>query len=358
MIIQPRFHDCRISEYTYKGYTVLFLENRLLRIGVLLSKGADIMEFRYKPLDIDFLWHAPQDLLPLGNAVPTISSQKYGNFMDFFYGGWQESLPSGLGNVVYKNAEFGVHGEVSLLPWEAQVLDDTRERISVLFTVRTRRTPFRLDRTMTLEKDLSFLRIDEQLLNEGEEKVEYIWGHHPTFGPPFLEEGCIADFPGGKITTPPQAYCDTVRYEPAQEAKWPYILNRKNEKVRYDLVPLKETRTEDVSCISDFPEAWVALRNPRLGLGFFMVWDKEVFPYVWSWQAYGGSYGFPYYGRTYNWAIEPFSSPLLKLPENIEKGTVKSLGPKETVATTLLAGAFTGSEKVLRCSPDGSLVRQ
>src|SRR5687768_3513482 len=109
MLIQTRYHGCRITEYILRGHTVLCLENNQLRVPVLLTKGADIMEFRYKPMDLDVLWHSPHDLPPLGNSVPTLSSPKLGNYLDHWYGGWQESLPSGVGASVYKNAEFGIH---------------------------------------------------------------------------------------------------------------------------------------------------------------------------------------------------------------------------------------------------------
>ena len=46
------------------------MENELVRVTVLTSKGADILEFRYKPNDTDVLWHAPQPILP-PTFVPT-----------------------------------------------------------------------------------------------------------------------------------------------------------------------------------------------------------------------------------------------------------------------------------------------
>jgi hypothetical protein len=358
MYIQTRHHNCRISEFVYRGHTVVCLENRFLRIPVLLTKGADIMEFRYKPLDIDFLWHAPQDLPLYGSCVASSPSQKYGNFLDFWYGAWQESLPSGVGSSIYKNAELGIHGEVSLLPWQAQVLQDSAERISVLFVVRTRRTPFCLTRVMTLHKDECFVRMDEELHNEGEESMEFVWGHHPVFGPPFLEEGCIADSPGGKIHTPPEAYCAWTRYAPAEVTEWPKVYSKTKTLLRYDLVPSKDARCEDISYVSDLPDGWVAIRNPRLELGVYMVWDKEVFPYTWNWQAYGGSYSYPFYGRCFCWAIEPFSSPLSTFSQNVENGTVKRLQAGESMKTTLIAGAFTGKNRVVGCSADGSIRRE
>ena len=44
---QSRNHGCRISdEWTFKGMRTLILENRLLRVVILLDKGSDIIEFQ------------------------------------------------------------------------------------------------------------------------------------------------------------------------------------------------------------------------------------------------------------------------------------------------------------------------
>ena len=45
---------CTITDdWTYKGMKVVFLENQFLRIGILIDRGSDIFEFRYKPKDMD-----------------------------------------------------------------------------------------------------------------------------------------------------------------------------------------------------------------------------------------------------------------------------------------------------------------
>ncbi|HXI14938.1 MAG TPA: DUF4432 domain-containing protein, partial [Chloroflexota bacterium] len=53
-----RHHGCRVNEYVWRGHRLVVLENELLRVGVVASKGADVVELRYKPRDLDFLWHS------------------------------------------------------------------------------------------------------------------------------------------------------------------------------------------------------------------------------------------------------------------------------------------------------------
>ena len=90
---------------------------RSLRVGVVASKGADVVELRFKPRDVDFLWHSPHPLLPPAEYVPTAPTPT-GTFFDQYAGGWQESLPAGNGTPRLGDARLGLHGEVSSLPWD------------------------------------------------------------------------------------------------------------------------------------------------------------------------------------------------------------------------------------------------
>src|SRR5437762_12856774 len=92
MYSHGRKGGCRISlDYTYKGMRVAFLENELLEVGILVDKGADVFQFRYKPKDLDFLWHSP---IPMRKPFVATSALPDGPFPDYFYGGWQDVLTS------------------------------------------------------------------------------------------------------------------------------------------------------------------------------------------------------------------------------------------------------------------------
>src|SRR3990170_390143 len=116
MYTHRRKQGCRISlDYTYKGMRIAYLENSQLRVGVLLDKGADIFDFTYKPRDLDFMWHSP---LELRKPFVATSALPEGAFHDYYYGGWQEVLPSaGWASEPYLGTFQGLHGEVSLLPF-------------------------------------------------------------------------------------------------------------------------------------------------------------------------------------------------------------------------------------------------
>ena len=194
-----RTHGCRVSDaWTYRGLKTAVLENEHLRIVVLVDKGADIYQFVHKPTDVDFLWRSPLGVRDPSKFVPTTGSPM-GMWMDVYEGGWQTVLPGGGFPSVYAGADLGLHAEVNTMPWDCAIVEDSPERVSMRFWVRTYRTPFFFEKTLTLTRGSSVLEIEEELVNEGEEPVHCVWGEHIALGPPFLSEECVIDLPGGRL---------------------------------------------------------------------------------------------------------------------------------------------------------------
>jgi hypothetical protein len=329
-----RHHGCRIDEFRWRGHRLVVLENELLRIGILPSKGADIVEFRYKPNDLDFLWHAPQGILPAGEPIPTIARAQ-GSFLDYYPGGWQEILPNAGPATFYKGAELGQHGEAALLPWDVRVIEDQASGICVEFSVEMRRTPFRLVRRMLLETGSPSLILRESLTNMGEQEIHYAWGHHPAFGAPVLEPGCVIELPDCDVIQPDHAESLQRRFAVGQSGRFPYLKAVNGEQARVDQVQAKDSRTEDILVFSGFPEGRCRLKNSRTGLAFELLWDKDVFPFLWCWQVYGGSWDYPYYGRAYTVALEPFNCPSMDLAAAVHAGLAHRMLPGATRKTDL-----------------------
>jgi hypothetical protein len=84
----------RILEYRYKGLRAVFLENELLRVGIIADKGTDVFEFNYKPKDMDFVWLTAGGVRNPTSYLST-SSDPLATFMDYYPGGWQEISPNG-----------------------------------------------------------------------------------------------------------------------------------------------------------------------------------------------------------------------------------------------------------------------
>jgi hypothetical protein len=331
----------RISlDYTYKGMRVAFLENETLRIGVLVDKGADLFEFTYKPHDLDFLWQSP---IPLRRPFVATSALPEGTFHDYYYGGWQEVLPSaGWADQPYLGTYQGLHGEVSLLPFEAQVEEDSPERVSLRLHTRCYRSPLRLERTMTLRREAPILTMTERLVNEAPVEYAIMWGHHPAFGEPFLDESCVVETPAKTVRV--LAFHRNGLWEPGEGYTFPMVQNRRSGALEdVTRVLPRETGSVDVISFWDLEEGWYALTNRRRRVGFGMAWDRRLFQCLWMWQVYGGHDDYPWYGRTYNCALEPFTSwPPAGVPNAIKNGTALVMKPHQEIETTLAAVAYEG----------------
>jgi hypothetical protein len=219
--------------------------------------------------------------------------------------------------------------------------------------------PFSCEKTLTLTSGSPILEINESITNEGEETVHCIWGQHIALGPPFLSNDCVIDLPGGTVTN----YHDTLhpnsRLNPGSKGSWPWLEDKFGNQIDLSKIPPKSIRAYDLSYITDMQEGWYAVTNKHLGLGWGLVYPQEIFPHLWFWQSFGGGYGYPWWGRTYNIGLEPFTSQSSDgLSGAVKNGTAIAVDAGQRIEVTMKAIAYTGSEGINQIYPDGSLVRQ
>lgn len=248
----------------------------------------------------------------------------------------------------------GLHGEVSLLPFEAEVEEDSPERVGLRMHARCYRSPLLLERRMTLQREIPVLNITERLVNESPEEFAVMWGHHPAFGEPFLDDSCVVQTPARTVRV--LAYHRNGLWEPGDDYTFPMVKNRRTGKLQ-DVARVlpRETGSVDVISFWDLEEGWCALTNRRRRVGFGMAWDRGLFQCLWMWQVYGGHTDYPWYGRTYNCALEPFTSwPPTGVAKAIENGTALIMTPHQTIETALVAVACEG-EGVSRITQAGSV---
>jgi hypothetical protein len=356
---KPRNHGCRISDdWTFKGMRTLIIENELLRVTVLVDRGSDIVEFRYKPLDLDFLYFAPNGVRNPARETPSTYTDS--PYLDYFSGGWNEILPSGGPAVMYKGASLGQHAEISLLPWDYAILSDTPERVAVKLWVRPIRTPFFIEKTLVMETGQPVLKISECVTNEAGEPMHFMWGQHIAFGRPFLEEGAVIDFPAGRFLTHSEIpNFGPRRFQPGSESNWPMVPANQGGLADASQIPsFGELQAQEMSYLTDLHAGWYAITNRVRRVGFGIAFDPNVFRYVWYWQQMGNvAKGFPWWGRTHTAALEPWTSyPTNGLEEAIANGTAMQLDPGESISTSLVAVAYTGLERVKAVKSDGQVV--
>lgn len=348
-----RTFGCRVREYVYRGVRTVQIENELLRAGILAGKGADLFELIWKPKDLDFLWHSPWGVRNPAEYVPTTHTAASA-FLDFYEGGWQDCFPTGGNPSEYQGMPFGAHGELPTLPFEVALLEDSPERVAVRFRVRTVRTPFLVEKDVSIERGSPVLRFAERITNEGRVELPVMWGQHPALGAPFIEPGCRIDLAGARIVC--TGLSPVTRFAEGS-APWPNAPAKAGGTIDLSLVPGIEADTADTLKLTDLAAGWYAVRNPRLAVGIAMSWPLAVFPALWFWQAFGGAYGPPWYGRTYLIALEPFSTVRPTIAEAIADGSARTVRPGETLAASYLAAGFEGSAEVTGVDPVGRISR-
>jgi galactose mutarotase-like enzyme len=350
-----RHWGCRASaEYRWRGLRLLIMENELLRVMVLLDKGADVVELRYKPRDVDFLWHSPTPLVwGVGEQASVLHPE--GPFADYYEGGWQEVLPNAGRFCEWQGARFGLHGEVWALPWECRLVEDTPQQVVVELAVRCRRMPLKLVRVMKLVAGRACLQVEEKLTNESPVELAVMWGHHPAYGPPFLSPACRLDMPPCQVVVD-EKVGEASRCAPGQQFAWPRGQGREGQEVDLTRIPGPAAAVDEMYYLTDLQEPWYAVANEELGLTLGVAWRGRAFRCVWYWASLHGNRQWPSWGRFYAIALEPMSSWPALLTNAIAKGTELRLEPEQTVEEELTAAVAEGAEAVGRVTLEGEIL--
>lgn len=353
-----RNYGCRIdTQLTYKGMNTIVLQNELVRISILLDKGSDIFELLYKPTDTDFMWRSPSGISSPNSSV-NINSP-YENYMNHYHGGWQELFPSGSGASYYGGANSGYHGEAANAIWSYKIVKDSPEEIEVLLFVKLKTTPFILEKTISMSSNSPIVLLNEKVINTSNKELHYMWGHHPSFGSPFLNNDCKLSLPDCTIMTQPEPFSNN-RFPASTEFKWPDAIDIHGRSISLKDIPDHKLAISDMLYAKNFKDGWYALTNQQIGIGIGLVWPAEMFPYIWIWQEFGGTDYYPWYGNAYALGLEPFTS----LPgqgkhgiqEAIENGTAALIPKYGEVHKELKVVIYENNKTVKHIHPTGQIV--
>ena len=337
---------CRIHETTWYDIPTIVLENELIRISLLAGKGTDLVEFNYKPNDLDFAWLAPAGVRnPL--ALASTSPDLLATFLDTYPGGWQEVFPNAGAPAQWAGASYGQHGEVFALPWDVAIETDTVETVAVRFTVRGVKSPCVTTKVVSLRSGVPGIRFEETVANPSPVPVDVMWGHHITFGGPFLVPGVKIALPEGLTAFPHE---DVVgpggrRVDTTDPFAWPIGNNAAGEPEDFSIVP-EQGAPSELFYLTGFAGGvgGYEITRPGDALGMRVEWDAATLPYLWYWQEFGRTTGYPWYGRSYNIGLEPSSSyPTNGLPDAVANGSALRIEPGERRSLWLTATVIGGA---------------
>lgn len=342
--VHTRNYGCRIRRYSINEIRMVSMENKYIKAVFAIDKGADLVEFVYKPMDVDVMWHSFQELENIRHQ-PTVAS-KNGSFLDSYAGGWQDLFPTYGGTTSFQGGEMGVHGEACLYPWNCEIIKDMPECVSLKFSLRLVRSPFLLEKVITLTEEGKGLSMKEKIMNLGAGEKRFMWGQHPAFGWPFIEAGTRLFVKGTPTVTVPQsAIAQRCPFDKETAGTWPFLPDKEGNLLDMSRAYAHEDRIYMEYALSGLEEGSYELVNEHLGLGFRMKWDPSRFPYLWVWGMYCGHEDYPWYGRAYTMAVEPWSSMPGDYEEVLRNGTFLRLGEGESMETEFVAELFLREER-------------
>jgi galactose mutarotase-like enzyme len=316
------------------GWQALVLENEFLRVTTLPGYGGWILSAVFKPRETEILWQAPRGVVAREDT-PVVPDPLY-LYKARSPGGWPEIFPHGSGPVEVGGVTMPFHGEAVNRAWNCEVLTAAGDSAAARLSLECHLMPLRLERVMRLDAGRGALILEETATNCSGEPVDFMWGHHPIFGKPLLAEGT-------RIFAPTERTLD----DDFAPGGWPERDGRD-----MSLAPSELSRVNDMFYLTELDAGWAAINNPELKLGAALSWDLEVFPFVWIWRDAGFSRGYPYFGRAYTTALEPFSS----LPGARQRGErLLELAGGESLSTRLILSVFEGLTEVTDVTPEGQV---
>ena len=332
--------SCLLTEENINGMRAIFLENKLLRIGILVDRGSDIFEFTYKPGQIDFLLR-----LKKGIKNPLVDFSQIRNtksqFEDYYYGGWQVCLPNSPA-FNYRGAELGQHGEVSLIPWSFELMERQSSIIKIRCTAEVLRVPLKIERVFILKEDSAELIIEETLTNTSSTDLDIMWGQHIAFGEEFLSDGARIYTSAASMKTEHQMP-DNHMFKRGLAYAWPMAQDKLGNEIDASVILPKDNGVfSDLCYLEGFDsKAFFAVRNEKRNIGFSLSWDGDLFSTLWYWQERNATKDFPWWGDCFTAALEPWTSPWTSDPLNaIKREEWKKIRAGEIIFTCLVAKAF------------------
>ena len=310
-------------DWSYKGMRTVILENRLIKVSILLDKGSDIFELIYKPLAIDLIWHSPTGYRSPASHIQDITSPA-DVFHDYYGGGWNDIFPNYGNPSSNRGAKFVGHAESALLPWNCSESSEKDGIASVNLTVDCVRYPIRAEKRITLASDKPSLTISEEIVNLGEQDVEISWAQHIAYGEPFIGPDLQVNVPANRSVTSTFDVASS-RLAPGREFKWPLAPGLDGGVVDLSKLPDRSKRVQEDFPILGLESTHYDLYNTSLDLGVRVNWDREAFPILWYW-LYWGVLDYPFFGRGRTLALEPTTSSTGRgLADDIEQGSAKAL---------------------------------
>ena len=344
------------DDSTYKGFRLVTIENQLWRLAILPERGAMIVSAFFKSLDFEALSQMPERMA-VRNNFPPAATPNGGAFINGFAGGWLSVFPNGGSACVHNSAAHEMMGEAWRLDWKLARLEEDGSVVSVTFEAATTQTPFNLVRTITLRSNDPVFDVVETVTNTSRQPMSFMWGQHLTFSAERYGDGdWVLDVAATRAETNTGSFLDPDARQPGLRQNlfpadgdfaWPSLETVEGVAIDGARIP-RSGSTENCDMIYLHGcDGWFALMNRRQACGVYMRWPAERLPYLWYWQNFRGSLGYPWFGTGDIFALEPFTSyPAYGLAEAAKRGVQCELVPGQSVTFPMNFGWIEGRSRI------------
>ena len=314
------------------GWAARRLSTDQLEVTVIPGKGGDVHSIRDRRSGTELLWTPRWGLRPpwalsLPGAPEALALDRSG-------GGWNTMFPNAGRAGVEHGVDWGFHGETWLAPFDAEVIPG-----GVRMTTALTRSPFSVTKDVTVAGNR--VAVTESVTHLGARPVDVLWCQHPAFGEPLIGPATTVEITGCVV------HPDMPDDVPSAEAplRWPEHIEVDGS--RHDLSRLDADRSgvARLAFLGSFDGEQVRarIRNPALGLGVELAWNREDFPFAWYWYEAGGRQDYPWYGAAHSLALEPASG----YPSGVHRaraltGTETMIQPGATVTKTVTLSVTSG----------------
>lgn len=327
---------CRFLQHKVEGHHVLTLENERIRVSIDVDQGAHIFEMTDKRTSINVLYKDPKGLA------------------DYDVGGWYELFPNAGKGCSFKDTDIPKHGDVQHQPWEFRIEQKNAEEIRVLLWTQSKVRPFSLEKTLTVKRDQANLYITEKITNQSAAAEPYLWGHHITFGAPFVSSYSRIDLPTCHVYKRSEYHSDASRMTPVASGTLEAMPGKQGELVNITYFP-KEPSGE-MLFIDGLQDHWYNVFNEQTSLGFAIAWDRTVFPYLWLWQEHYSTQQAPFNGQVYTMALEPQASNVPILADAVAAGKAPILQAGQSAETWLTVVLHDTCNRVKSVTKEGDVI--
>ena len=227
---------------------------------------------------MDVLWKSPWGLTARGTGFASGGGNTEAAWMDQYGGGWQEIFPNGGDECAYKNAPLNFHGEASIQAWDYTVQKHASSCFAVEHTVALRRSPFRIHRTVIVERNLAGLQNSRVDCQQSEENLHYLWGHHPALGDPFLSGDCVLRVPARTFVSHSLEISASTQIPAGVRGPWPLVEGEDDRPVDLSRIPLSSDHVAEFGYICDLEDSGYGITSSKHSFRLWLGLATRGFP--------------------------------------------------------------------------------